>query len=694
MPPASSPSFRPAAPAPPEVDTALVEKIANTIRGLTMDATRAANSGHPGMPMGMAEAAAVLWLYFLKHSPKNPAFPDRDRFILSAGHGSMLLYSLLHLAGYNLPLDEIRRFRQWGSMTPGHPEYEHTPGVETTAGPLGQGFATGVGMALAAQMLAARFNTPDRPLVDHWIYGIVSDGALMEGVAAEAASFAGHHGLSRIIYLYDNNEITIEGSTALTFSGENVEARFLAYGWHVQKVDGRDPKGIAQAIFDAQQIHDRPHLIMTRTTIGWPSPKSNTPEVHGSPLSAEEIAETKKTMGWPAGQAFYVPDDVQDAFETRRQAVERLERRWNALLDCVKKNDPETAARWEQHLRQPLPANDDEWRKILPAYKPSDKPAATRSASGKTINALAPHFPWLIGGSADLAPSNNTQINGSPDVGADHFEGRNLHFGIREHAMGAILNGIALHGGFRAYGGTFLVFSDYMRPAIRMAAMMHLPAIYIFTHDSIFLGEDGPTHQPVEHLAALRAIPGLTVLRPADPEETAWAWAAALRHTDGPVAMILTRQNLAVPDRAGKGYAPASDVGRGGYILSDSPASAKEEAPELILIASGSEVALALEAAEALRAEGGRRVRVVNLASWELFAAQPKAYRERVLPSACQRRLAIEAASSFGWERWIGAAGRMVAIDRYGASAPAKVLAEKFGFTAANVIAQAKSLLP
>lgn len=669
-----------------KVDLKQIECVANTIRGLAMDATRTANSGHPGLPLGIAESAAVLWLHFLKYSPKNPAWPDRDRFVLSAGHGSTLLYSLLHLAGYNLPIDEIRAFRQWGSMTPGHPEYGHTPGVETTTGPLGQGFGNGVGMALAAQMLEARFNTPDQKLVDHWIYGLVSDGDLMEGIAAEAASFAGHHALGRVIYLYDDNRISIEGSTDLTFSREDVAKRFEAYGWHVQKADNADPQSVADAIAAAQAVPDKPHLICIRSIIGHPSPKANTPDVHGSPLSEEEIVETKKRMGWPVDVKFHIPDEAREAFEGRRRRNESAERHWNALLAKVRAADPAKAALWDAHQSLALP-DPAKLAEILPTFSPADKPLASRAASGKAINALAPALPWLVGGSADLAPSNNTWIKGSDAIAAGKYAGRNIHFGIREHAMGSIMNGMILHGGFRPFGGTFLVFADYMRPAIRLAALMRLPAIYVLTHDSIFLGEDGPTHQPVETLASLRSIPGLLVLRPADANETARAWAIALRH-DGPVVLALSRQGLPTLDRAAKNLAPVAEVDRGGYILSDDPAGA----PELILLATGSEVPLCLGAAEELR-KAGRRVRVVNLASWELFAKQSADYRDKVLPPACRKRLAVEAGVSFGWHRWVGEKGRVVGLDHFGASAPDKVLAEKFGFTQRNVVAVAQEML-
>lgn len=679
----------PATPPDPSLDVNLVRRVAHTLRGIAMDATRAANSGHPGMPLGMADAAATLWLHFMKDSPKNAAWPDRDRFVLSAGHGSTLLYGLLHLAGYNLPLDEIKRFRQWGSMTPGHPEVGETPGVETTTGPLGAGFSNGVGMALAAHMLAARFNSPETALVDHWIYGIVSDGDLMEGVAAEAASFAGHHKLDRIIYLYDDNNISIEGNTSITFAGENVPARFEAYGWHVQSVDGRDIEGIAEAIRIAQNTPGKPHLIATKTIIGWPSPKQNDPEVHGSPLHEEEIVETKKVMGWPTGEKFFIPEDVAKAFEIRRQRNESAERKWKLRFEAWRTQNPDKAKLWDAHHGQALP-DDAALEALLPNFvTPDAKPIATRQASGKTINALAKSFPWLVGGSADLAPSTNTLISGGGSIAAGDFAGRNIHFGVREHGMGGIMNGMALHGGFRVYGATFLVFSDYMRGAVRLAALSHIPVIYVFTHDSIFLGEDGPTHQPVEHLAALRCIPNLVTIRPGDPQETAQAWAAAIKHTKGPVAIVLSRQATALWDRPAKGYASAAGVHKGGYVLSDSPAGKQ---PELILIATGSEIGVTVEAADELRA-AGRAVRVVSMPSWELFEAQSKEYRDSVLPPAVRKRMAIEAATPFGWERYVGTEGIVIGMTRFGASAPAKVLAEKFGFTRANIVAKAQQLL-
>ena len=655
----------------------------NTIRTLAMDGIQKANSGHPGMPMGTADMAYVLWTQFLKHNPANPAWPDRDRFVLSAGHGSMLLYSLLHLTGYDLPLDELKNFRQWGSRTPGHPEHGLAPGVEVTTGPLGQGFAIGVGMAIAERFLAAHFNRPSHTIVDHFTYAIVSDGDLMEGVSYEAASLAGHLRLGKLIYLYDDNDISIEGSTDLAFT-EDVGARFQAYGWHVQHVDGYDLAAIAGAIRAAQAETTRPSLIVARTHIGFGSPhKQDTAEVHGSPLGEEEVRLTKQNLGWPVEPPFFIPDQALAHF---RQAVERgrkWETDWQARFAAYAAAYPELAAEWEMAMHGELPPG---WDASLPVFKPEDGPVATRSASGKALNALASRLPTLIGGSADLAPSNNTYLKGFGDFEADTLHGRNLHFGVREHVMGAILNGLALHGGVIAFGGTFLVFSDYMRPAIRLAAMMRLPAIYVFTHDSIGVGEDGPTHQPIEQLAALRAIPGLTVIRPADANETVEAWRVALTHRDGPVALALTRQALPTLNRTQ--FAPVDGLARGAYVL----AEAEGGQPDVILIATGSEVHVALAARELL-ARRGVAARVVNMPSWELFERQPKDYRDAVLPLALTARLAVEAGVAHGWHRYVGPAGDVVSIERFGASAPYKVLWEKFGFTAENVTARALALL-
>jgi len=626
--------------------------------------------------------AYVLWTRFLRHNPANPLWPDRDRFVLSAGHGSMLLYSLLHLTGYDLPLEELMNFRQWGSRTPGHPEYGLTPGVETTTGPLGQGFANGVGMAIAEAYLAARFNRPGHKIVDHYTYAIVSDGDLMEGIASEAASLAGHLRLGKLIYLYDDNRVSIEGSTDLAFT-EDRGQRFQAYGWHVQRVDGYDLEAIAAAIRAAQR-DPRPSLIMARTHLAYGSPhKQNDAKAHGAPLGEEEVRLTKENLGWPTEPPFFIPEEALARF---RQALERghaWEAEWRARFDAYAAEYPDLAEEWRMAMAGELPPG---WDAALPVFKPEDGPMATRAASGKVLNAIAPRLPTLIGGSADLAPSTKTYLEGLGDFGAEDRLGRNLHFGVREHAMGGILNGMALHGGVIPFGGTFLVFSDYMRPSIRMAAMMGLHVIYVFSHDSLWIGEDGPTHQPVEQLAALRAIPNLTVIRPADANETVVAWRVALEQRSGPVALILSRQSLPILDRTS--LAPAEGLVRGAYVL----AEAEEGRPDLILIATGSEVHLALEA-QKLLAERGVRARVVNMPSWELFDRQPESYRRAVLPPEVTARLAIEAGVSQGWHRYVGPAGDVLGIERFGASAPYKVLQEKFGFTAEDVAQRALALL-
>lgn len=644
----------------------------NTIRFLSADGVQKANSGHPGLPMGAAAMAYTLWTRHLRHNPRNPKWMGRDRFILSGGHGSMLLYSLLHLTGYDLPLEQLQNFRQWESLTPGHPEYGLTPGVEVTTGPLGQGFANGVGMAIAASHLAAIFNKPDYELIDSYIYAIVTDGDLMEGVASEAASLAGHLSLGRLIYLYDDNKISIDGSTDLAFTEDRAK-RFEAYGWHVQRVDdGNDVEAIDQAIVKAK-ADPRPSIIMCRTVIGYGAPnRQGTAKAHGEPLGEEELNAAKDNLGWVKEPRFFIPDDVLAFY---RQAVEKgaeLESDWNKRFEAYKKAYPELGGELERRLNGKLPAD---WESVLPKFPADPKGMATRAASGKVINALAAKLPELIGGSADLAPSNNTKIDGSPAFQKDSPEGRNFHFGVREHAMGAILNGMAVFGGVIPYGGTFLVFSDYMRPAIRLAALSHYPAIFIFTHDSVGLGEDGPTHQPVEHLTSLRLIPNLTVIRPADANETAQAWKVAIENRRGPTALALTRQALPVLDT------PAS-VEKGAYILKDFGN------PEMILMASGSEVSLILEAAQKL-ADEGKGVRVVSFPSWELFEKQDEAYRESVLPKSIQKRLAVEAGSGLGWERY---AGSVISIERFGASAPYKVIFEKLGFTVENVVAKAKEL--
>lgn len=650
----------------------------NTIRTLAMDAVQQANSGHPGLPMGMADAAYVLWTRYLKHNPADPTWANRDRFVLSAGHGSMLLYSLLHLTGYALPMDELKRFRQWGSMTPGHPEYDEAPGVETTTGPLGQGFANGVGLALAERLLAAEFNRPGLEVVDHYTYAIVSDGDLMEGISHEAASLAGHLGLGKLIYLYDDNRITIEGSTDLAYS-EDVARRFAAYGWHVQAVDGHDRDATDVAIAQAQVERDRPSLIMCRTHIGYGSPnKQDTAEAHGAPLGEEEVRRTKKALGWPPDARFLVPDEALAHFRAALDRGNQAQSGWEVLFGRYAAECPELAVEWQRRLAGELPA---EWRAYLPEFAPGSAAQATRAAGGKVLEALAPAIPELVGGSADLHPSTKTFLNAYDTIQSGAYGGRNLHFGVREHAMGGIMNGLALHGGLRPYGGTFLVFSDYMRPSIRLAALMGLPVVYVFTHDSIFVGEDGPTHQPVEHAASLRAIPNLVVIRPADARETAGAWGVALARDEGPTALLLSRQKLPVLAET-----DPEAVGRGAYVLADA------EEVQVILMATGSEVALALEAGELLAGQG-IAARVVSMPSWELFEAQPPTYREAVLPPTVTARLAVEAGVALGWDRYVGPSGATLTQDRFGASAPYEVLAEEFGFTAEAVAERARALL-
>lgn len=654
----------------------------HTLRFLSADAIQQANSGHPGLPMGCAAIAYTVWTRHLRHNPRHPAWPGRDRFLLSGGHGSMLLYSLLHLTGYDLSLDELKQFRQWGSRTPGHPEYGLTPGVEATTGPLGQGFANGVGMAIAEAHLAANFNRPGHTIFDHFVYAIVTDGDLMEGITAEAASLAGHLRLGKLIYLYDDNRISIDGSTDLAFT-EDRAARFAAYGWQVQHVaDGNDVEALDSAI-RAAKADPRPSLIVCRTTIGCGAPtKQGTNKVHGEPLGEVELNAAKQAVGWPLEPRFFIPDDVLAFY---RQALERgavLEAEWQERLAAYRAAFPAEADELERRLAGDLPAG---WSSGLPVFPPDAKGMGTRVASGKVINALAPHLPELFGGSADLAPSTKTWIEGQPPFQADTPLGRNFHFGVREHAMGAILNGLALHGGLIPYGATFLVFADYLRPALRLAALSHYPSIWVFTHDSIGVGEDGPTHQPVEHLAALRAIPGLVVIRPADANETAAAWKVAVERRNGPTALILTRQNVPTLDRSL--YAPADGLARGAYVLAD----LGEEEPDLILMASGSEVALIVEAGLRLAAEA-RNVRLVSFPSWELFAAQDESYRELVLPRRIKKRLAVEAGVSLGWERWVGAEGAVLGVDRFGASAPFERIYREFGLTVENILALVQRL--
>ena len=654
----------------------------NTIRALAVDIVEAAKSGHPGAPMGLAAAAYVLWTRVLKHNPRNPGWVDRDRFVLSGGHASALLYSLLHLCGYDLPLDELKRFRQWGSKTPGHPEYGHTPGVETTTGPLGQGLANAVGMAIAERHLAARFNRGSRKIVDHFTFVFCGDGDMMEGITSEAASLAGHLGLGRLICLYDDNRVTIDGGTELAFT-EDVARRFGAYHWQVLRVkDGNDLDAIQQAFAAAKAETEKPTLIVCRTHIGYGSPhKQDSHEAHGAPLGPEEVRLTKERLGLPPDEVFGVSDPVRAHF---RRCVERgakAEAAWQAKFTALAQKHPELAEGFRQAIDGTLPPG---WDSDLPAFA-DGKPIATRAAFGQVLNAVTARLPTLIGGSADLTPSNNTAIKGASDFQKGAWDGRYLRFGVREHAMGAILSGLALHKGVRPYGGTFLVFADYMRPAIRLAALMRLPVIYIFTHDSIAVGEDGPTHEPVEHLASLRAIPGLTVIRPADATETAAAWRLALQGVNGPVALVLSRQNLPVLDRAAF---PAADMlACGAYSLSDAGGP-----PRVILIASGSEVHLALKA-QGLLAEKGVAARVVSMPSWELFEKMPREFRDSVLPPEVTARLAVEAGIGMGWERYVGAAGAGVFMTGFGASAPGGTVMEKFGFTAANVAEKALKLL-
>ncbi len=647
---------------------------------LSADAVQQANSGHPGMPMGDAAMAYVLWNKFLRHNPKNPHWQNRDRFVLSAGHGSMLLYSLLHLTGHNISLDDIRNFRQWGSKTPGHPEICIDCGIETTTGPLGQGFATGVGMAMAEKYLSELFNRPGYPVLDYTVYGIVSDGDLMEGLSAEAASLAGHLKLGNIVYLYSDNKISIEGSTNLAFT-EDVAKRFAALEWHVQRVDGNDLNNIEKAIASAKKEKNRPSIIIARTHIGYGSPhKQDTAEAHGSPLGEEELKLTKQNLGWPL-KKFYIP---AQALRHMRRAVpkgRKEEQAWRSLFRRYEKKYPEQAKTWNMLVSGKSPEG---WEKLLPVFRPEDGGVATRSASGKVLNAIAEKFPQLIGGSADLAPSNNTHLKKYADFGAAKG-GRNIHFGVREHAMGAILNGMALSRMLIPYGGTFLVFSDYMRPAIRLAALMETHVVYVFTHDSIGLGEDGPTHQPIGHLSSLRAMPHLYVIRPADANETAVAWKIALTDPKRPHALVLSRQNLPVLDR--KKYSPAESAEKGGYILLDC-----KRTPDIILLSSGAEVHITLAAAEELQ-RTGVHARVVNMVSFELFEQQSPAYKERILPLKVERRLAVEAAASQSWYRYVGLRGKVIGIDRFGASAPAKVLFEKFGFTRDNILAHARKML-
>jgi transketolase len=678
--------------------SSLDQQCIDTLRFLSVDMVQKANSGHPGLPLGAAPMAYVLWTKHLKHYPSNPEWVDRDRFVLSAGHGSALLYSLLHVTGYALSLDDIKQFRQWGSKAPGHPERGHTAGVEVTTGPLGQGIANAVGMAIGEAHLAARYNRDDHTVIDHRTWALVGDGDLMEGVASEAASLAGHLKLGKLICLYDDNYVSLAAGTDISFTEDRAK-RFEAYGWQTITVaDGNDIAAIDAAIEKAKADTTRPSLILVRTQIGFGSPKQGSFKAHGSPLGVEEVKETKQKLGWPVEPDFLIPQPALDHFREAQQRGEEQKSEWNGRMDAYSKAFPELATELRDRLDGKLTAG---WDADIPTFPADAKGIATRAAGGKIMNAFAEKLPALFGGSADLDSSTNTNLKGFGDFnsaatagedtqGSDSagwsHAGRNLHFGVREHAMGAVVNGLAAHGGFIPYGSTFLIFSDYMRPTIRLAALSKLHVVHVFTHDSIAVGEDGPTHQPVEQIASLRAIPHVTVIRPADANETAVAWRVAVETRERPVLLALTRQELPVLDRTK--FASADGLRKGAYVLSD----AKEGKPELVLIATGSEVGLIVEAAEKLQAEGVA-VRCVSMPSWDLFEAQPQSYRDEVLPPDVTAKLAVEMGVSMGWDRYVGPHGAVLGVDRYGASAPAKVLLPEYGFTVDNVIKHAKALL-
>ena len=662
-------------------NTATDDLCINTIRTLALDAVQRAGSGHPGTPMGAAPIAFAVWTRFLRHNPANPDWPNRDRFVLSPGHASMLLYSLLHLTGYDLSLDELKSLRRFGSRTPGHPERGLTPGVELTTGPLGAGFAMGVGFAIAERFLAGHFNRPGHAVVDHYVYGIVSDGDLMEGVSSEAASLAGTQGLGKLIYLYDDNGISIEGSTTLAFT-EQVDARFAAYGWHVDHVDdGNNVDAIAHAIERARAEEGRPSLILVKTTIGFGSPHlQGTAQVHGAALGEDEVRATKQALGWPASPPFHVPAKALTEFREARERGRQLEQAWDSVVRSYEQIHPGDARTLQSAIREELP---EDWDAGVPSFDEADGPIATRVASGRVLNGLIKGLPTLLGGSADLAPSTNTYLLGHGDLGLDEWCSHNLHFGVREHAMGSIVNGMALHGGVIPYGATFFVFSDYMRPALRLAALQRAHAVFVFTHDSIGLGEDGPTHQPVEQLASLRAMPGMTVYRPADANETAACWRLAIER-DEPAVLVLTRQTLPVLDAE----RTSAGARHGAYVLID----AETGEPDVILLATGSEVSLALAARRVL-AERGVDARVVSMPSWELFAEQSPHYRDQVIPPTQAARVAIEAASPLGWREYVGDLGDIVALDHFGASGPAEELFRAFGFTPEVVADRAQAVL-
>ena len=664
------------------MNTDLTQLCINTVRILSADAVQKANSGHPGTPMGIAPMGHVLWTKAMNYNPKNPEWPNRDRFILSAGHACMFQYSYLYLTGYDITMDDIKNFRQLGSKTAGHPEYGLLAGIEITTGPLGQGFANGVGMAIAQQYLASRYNKEGYNLFDYKIYAVCSDGDLMEGVSAEAASLAGHLKLGNLIYLYDDNHISIEGTTELSFDNEDKAKRFEAYGWHTQTItDGNDVDAIANAVEKAKNVTDKPSLILVRTHIAYGAPDAvDTSESHGSPLGADEIIATKKNLGFDPDKSFYVPDEVLEFYRKEGAKGEALEKKWNELYASYKEKYADLANEYELFSNNKLPEG---WKEKLPAFGGDDK-IATRSASGKTLNAIADYFPLMIGGAADLAPSTDTLLKKYESFSPNNHSGRNFHFGVREHAMGSALNGMAVTKGFTPYGATFLIFSEYMRPPIRLAAIMKIKPIFVYTHDSIGLGEDGTTHQPVEQLISLRSIPNLTLIRPADANETAQAWRVALEHTGGPVVIVLSRQKLPIINQ--EKYAKAAALERGAYILSD------VENPELIIIATGSEVSLILKAQEALQKEN-IAARVVSMPSWELFDKQDASYKEKVFPASLKKRLAVEAGSPIGWHKYVTDEGDVIGISKFGESAPGDQVMKEYGFSVENVVSKAKALL-
>jgi transketolase len=669
------------------IDKTIDQACINTIRTLSIDAIQKANSGHPGAPMGLAPVAHVLWKYFLKHNPKNTSWVNRDRFVLSGGHASMLLYSLLFLHGYGLTLDDIKDFRQWGSKTPGHPEFGHTNGVETTTGPLGQGIANSVGMAMAERHLAARFNKNGNNIIDHHTYVICGDGDLMEGIAMEAVSFAGHLGLDKLILIHDDNSITIEGKTDIA-SSEDIQAKFESMNWHVIVVnDGNDLDAIYKAIQGAKDETGKPTLIKCKTEIAFGSPnKQGTSDAHGAPLGADEIKLVKENFGFPVDKDFYVPSEVTEDCKKSLAKGKQEEDNWQAIFDQYKLEFPELAESYVDAVSGFLTSD---WDKDIAMLSPSDGPIATRAASGKVLNSIAKNLPTVMGGSADLAPSNKTFLDGEDVFQKESYNGRNIRFGVREHAMGSIMSGMFLHGGIRPYGGTFLVFADYMRPAIRVASLMKLPVIYVFTHDSVAVGEDGPTHQPVEHVASLRAIPGLNVIRPADFNETAQAWQLAIKSADAPTALLLSRQKLPVLDKVLDQPKGNGNVSNGAYVVKE--ADKGSDLIDLILIGSGAELHICIEAAQTLEKEG-ISTRVISMPSWELFSKSPEVYKERILPEKVTKRIAVEAGISMGWERFVGNGGKIISIDKFGASAPGnKVLAE-YGFTPENIIKTAKKM--